>query len=208
MLLKVCGITLPEQMKQLDQDKVADLIGLIFYPNSPRFITEMNYQPKRAKSVGVFVNAGFDEIMDKVSKHQLDYVQLHGEETPQLCEELKSKIKVIKVFSVKEKLDTTLIGLYENNCDYFLFDTYSQAYGGTGKSFSWDILHSYEGNVPFILSGGIGQESIKSIIEFEHPRFAGIDINSLFEILPGVKDLKLIKNFKKQFPHENTSFTG
>jgi phosphoribosylanthranilate isomerase len=100
-----------------------------------------------------------------------------------------------------------LMSRYENFCDYFLFDTYSQSYGGTGKSFSWDILQSYEGTIPFILSGGIGLESAQSLKEFEHPQMAGIDINSRFEIVPGIKDLELIKNFKKKLIHESTSFT-
>lgn len=207
MFLKVCGITLPEQMKQIDQENLAELIGLIFYPKSPRFVSKMNYIPKHAKSVGVFVNAGFNDIMHRVNTHKLEYVQLHGEETPELCGKLRSNLKVIKVFSVKDKLDMELISRYENFCDYFLFDTYSQSYGGTGKSFSWDILQSYEGTIPFILSGGIGLESVQSLNEFEHPQMAGIDINSRFEIEPGIKDLELIKNFKKKLIHESTSFT-
>jgi phosphoribosylanthranilate isomerase len=207
MFLKVCGITLPEQMKQIDQENLAELIGLIFYPKSPRFVSKMNYTPKHAKSVGVFVNGGFNDIMHLVNTHKLEYVQLHGEETPELCGKLRSNLKVIKVFSVKDKLDMALMSRYENFCDYFLFDTYSQSYGGTGKSFSWDILQSYEGTIPFILSGGIGLESAQSLKEFEHPQMAGIDINSRFEIVPGIKDLELIKNFKKKLIHESTSFT-
>jgi len=204
MFLKVCGITQAKQIEQLDRQNLADLIGMIFYPGSPRYVSEPMFKPAKARMVGVFVNASFDEIMYKAITYQLDFVQLHGDESPELCQALKAPLKVIKAFRVKDSLDIELINSYEGLCDLFLFDTMTDLYGGSGKRFSWELLHSYVGSTPFLLSGGITPESAEELLKFKHPQLAGYDINSRFEIEPGIKNINDIERFKHQLFHENT----
>jgi len=204
MLLKVCGMTQAQQIEQLDRKDLADLIGMIFYPGSPRYVSEPIFKPPNALSVGVFVNASFDEIMHKAITCQLDYVQLHGDESTELCQALKAHLKVIKAFRVQDSLDIELINSYEGLCDLFLFDTMTDSYGGSGKRFNWELLHSYGGSTPFLLSGGITPESAEKLLEFRHPQLAGYDINSRFEIEPGIKNINEIERFKHQLFHENT----
>lgn len=207
MLLKVCGITQDKQIEHLDRNGVADMIGMIFYPGSPRYVSDPLFKPANARSVGVFVNANFDEIMHKAITFQLDYIQLHGDESPELCRALKQHLKVIKAFRVKDTLDIELISSYSGICDLFLFDTMTDSYGGSGKRFNWELLHSYCGTTPFLLSGGIAPDSGKELLEFTHPQLAGFDINSRFEIQPGIKNMNEIERFKNLLFHENTLST-
>jgi phosphoribosylanthranilate isomerase len=207
MLLKVCGMTCENQINYLDKKGIAEMIGMIFFSGSPRCISTIVDKPCHAKAVGVFVNASFDEIMHKVITYQLDYVQLHGNESPELCSALKQNVKVIKAFRLKDHMDNSIMDPYENVCDLFLFDTLAETYGGSGKKFNWEILFSYDGNTPFILSGGIGPESTHDLTLLDHPKLIGIDINSCFETEPGIKDLNKIENFKNKLNNENAFFT-
>ncbi|NDV65207.1 phosphoribosylanthranilate isomerase [Bacteroides sp. 224] len=199
-LIKVCGMLNGENIREIENLGV-DMIGFIFYPKSPRYIMEMpHYLPQKAKRVGVFVNEDKETIKIFGDRFSLDYIQLHGKESPEYCRTLKSKgVKIIKAFSIAHEKDLEEVYLYEDSCDYFLFDTKCKQYGGSGSQFDWGILKAYQGTTPFLLSGGINLYSVRELKEFIHPQFAGIDINSRFEIKPGYKDMNRIKAFLEQF---------
>ena len=137
-------------------------------------------------------------------RFELDYVQLHGNESPEYCRSLHTAgLKIIKAFSIARPKDLTRVYEYEKECDLFLFDTKCEQYGGSGNQFDWSILHAYDGDVPFLLSGGISPHSVNALKEFKHPRLAGYDLNSRFELKPGKKDTERIRTFlnelKSQF---------
>jgi phosphoribosylanthranilate isomerase len=204
MRVKVCGMTEIDQVKQLDAMGV-DFAGFIFYPKSPRYVIRhlSGEQVKRARlrlgKVGVFVNAAYDEVMRQVEAFGLDMVQLHGDETPRFCEQLANYITVVKVFRLGENDPIEwLIRPYQDYCDMFLFDTEGAGYGGTGKKFNWDTLKPAHIDKLFFLSGGIEAADVVKLREFELEPVArklfAIDINSKFELSPGVKDLKKIRS--------------
>lgn len=192
-----------EQVKQLDAMGV-DFAGFIFYPKSPRYVGKRltGEQVKRARlrlgKVGVFVNASYDDVMRHVDDYGLDMVQLHGDETPRFCEQLANYISVVKVFRLSDNDPVDwLIRPYQDSCDMFLFDTEGAGYGGTGKKFNWDTLKPAEIEKLFFLSGGIEPGDTEKLGSFAREPVArklfSIDINSKFEVSPGVKDLKKIK---------------
>jgi len=153
--------------------------------------------PPSVKTVGVFVNQTIEEIAEKANNHTLDFVQLHGNETPEFCEKLATKnIKIIKAFSVDENFDFSATKPFEKGVSLFLFDTKGNNYGGNGIKFNWELLQNYTGKTPFLLSGGISKNDSEEIKKFKHPAFLGIDINSGFELEPGLKNIKEIKEFK------------
>lgn len=205
MRVKVCGMTEIDQVKQLDAMGV-DFAGFIFYPKSPRYVVRhlTGDQVKRAKlrlgKVGVFVNAGYDDVMKQVDAYGLDMIQLHGDETPRLCEQLANYITVVKVFRMSENDPVDwLIRPYQDSCDMFLFDTEGVGYGGTGKKFNWETLKGVSIDKLFYLSGGIEPGDVERLKAFEKEPVArklfAIDINSKFETSPGVKDLKKVRAF-------------
>lgn len=196
MILKVCGMQKGENIREVEKLGV-DLIGLIFYDRSPRFVKHFpEYLPRHTKRVGVFVNETFSVILETARKYNLQFIQLHGKEEIRLCDNIRSAgLKVIKAFPIKNSRDLEITALYEGHCDFFLFDTASPAYGGTGQSFDWTILESYTGNTPFLLSGGIGPGDEHKIRAFSHPKFAGIDLNSQFEEKPGLKTIDKLRIF-------------
>lgn len=178
-----------------------DYIGFIFYDKSKRFVADFPQIeiPSSVKKVGVFVNETIDEIIEIVKKHKLDFVQLHGDETSDYCEKLAlQNIKIIKAFSVDENFDFSAIKSFEKHVALFLFDTKGKNYGGNGIKFNWDLLQNYKGKTPFLLSGGITKNDAEEIKKMKHPAFLGIDINSGFEIEPGLKNIKEIKEFKNR----------
>jgi phosphoribosylanthranilate isomerase len=203
MRVKVCGMTELEQIRQLDAMGV-DFAGFIFYPKSPRYVVRhlAGEQLKKAKlrlgKVGVFVNAGYDEVMKQVDSYGLDMVQLHGDETPRFCEQLANYITVIKVFRLGEDdpIDW-IIRPYQDYCDMFLFDTEGAGWGGTGKKFNWNVLKAAHIDKLFFLSGGIEPADVEKLKDFAKEPVArklfSIDINSKFELSPGVKDLRKIR---------------
>lgn len=206
MIIKVCGMRDPENIREVATLGV-DYIGLIFFAGSPRRIITDNGDKRYAnhplsiidcplKKVGVFVNATQEEMMDTANAFQLDFLQLHGDETPDDCYALQKRgYSLIKAFPIAKAEDFEQTIGYEGRVDYFLFDTKSNRYGGSGKQFNWSILEAYRGKTPFLLSGGIRPESAGAIRSFRHPRFAGIDLNSGFEIEPGLKDIEKLKEF-------------
>jgi phosphoribosylanthranilate isomerase len=202
MIVKVCGLKLEHQIEKLDQVRSINWLGFIFYRGSKRFVKSINGTVKSAKKVGVFVNEEVENIFTISEINQLDIIQLHGDESPELCMELKANFTIIKAFGIDEQFDFNQLTDYENKVDYFLFDTKTKGYGGSGNVFNWSILEEYKLNVPFLLSGGISVESIDAIKNFRHKSFIGIDLNSGFENEPGNKNIELVKTFLKQLNNE------
>ncbi len=206
MNIKVCGITQLKQLQQLDGLNIA-FAGLIFQKESPRYVVgkisreELQGTDFDLKKTGVFVNAGYEEIMRMVDDYDLDVVQLHGDETPELCERLSDDVEVIKAFAVgKEKISIDkMVADYDEVCDYYLFDTASKdgLAGGTGEKFDWKLITESKIEKPFFLSGGIGVEDIAKIKAFTHPDYFGVDVNSRFEKSPGVKDMALLLQLRQ-----------
>lgn len=184
-----------ENIRAIEQTK-ADLMGFIFHPKSPRFVASLpEYMPKKQKRVGVFVNASLEQILAKAQKFSLEYIQLHGDEPPAFCSELKNRgLKVIRAQRITNADDIIRAESY-NMADLMIFDTKTELYGGSGKKFNWQLLENYKGCVPFLLSGGIRSDTFEEIKAFFHPQFAGIDLNSGFEISPALKDVGKLNNF-------------
>lgn len=191
--LKVCGMRDNRNVLEVASSR-PDFMGFIFYEKSPRYVG-LNFKipddlDARIQWVGVFVNENVKTIIKLVSKHRLDFVQLHGDESPNECRELKeNRIGVIKVFSVDDDFDFGIVNAYQSVVDYFLFDTKGKARGGNGVVFNWNLLKNYEGDVPFFLSGGIDPENVNLIKKLNHKQLFAIDVNSGIEIAPGVKDI-------------------
>ena len=184
-----------ENIRAIEQTK-ADLMGFIFHPKSPRFVASLpEYMPKKQKRVGVFVNASLEQILAKAQKFSLEYIQLHGDEPPAFCSELKNRgLKVIRAQRIANADDIIRAESY-NMADLMIFDPQTELYVGSGKKFTWQLLENYKGCVPFLLSGGIRSDTFEEIKAFFHPQFAGIDLNSGFEISPALKDVGKLNNF-------------
>ena len=203
MKLKVCGMRESANVKSLVESIQPDWMGLIFYPASPRFVDDIQADWIREtviKKVGVFVDASFSEIAEKIQKFGLSTLQLHGEESIEEVKKLKDKtgLEIFKVFSIGQNIDWSILEAYLPHVDYFLFDTFTNAYGGSGKTFNWQILLDYPFDKPFLLSGGLSIVHAEAILELQSkiPQLAGVDINSKFEIEPGLKDIDLVSEFK------------
>ncbi len=198
MKIKVCGLKDKNQM--LDLYISIDFIGINFYSSSTRFYNGedlKNLDFGNTKKTGIFVNADSDYVYKMIEAHGLDYVQLHGDETPAYCTLIASKAKVIKAFQPHAISDTDLLNRY-NMCELFLFDTASLNYGGSGKKFDWELLKDYKGKKPYLLAGGISEADAENIIKIKnYTGFLGIDLNSKFEKSPGIKDLTKIREFIK-----------
>ena len=205
MNIKVCGITQLKQLQQLDGLEI-DFAGLIFDKASPRYVedkikkSDMKNSDFDLKKVGVFVNAGYDEIMAAVEDYGLDVVQLNGDETPDLCEDLSDDVEVIKTFRIAEGTASIdeMVADFDEVCDYYLFDTNRTA-GDTGKPFDWKLISKARIEKPFFLSGGISLDDITKLKAFKHPDYYAVNINSKFEKEPGVKDMGMILQFRQGF---------
>ena len=189
-----------------------DLMGFIFYPASPRYAAKilnpeiLTKFPPCIRKVGVFVNTGFDEINETTRKYSLDMVQLHGDESPEICRRLsEAGVHVIKSFNIKDSNGFKLCAKYISCTNYFLFDASTSKYGGSGNKFDWKILDKYELDHPFFLSGGIAPTDIYNIMEITNPEFYGIDLNSKFEVKAGLKDVKILKKFINDVQNKNKS---
>jgi len=205
MKLKVCGMKDSRNIQELTKAVNLDWMGMIFYPPSPRFVgdePEAILTDPGLKKVGVFVNEPLASIQEKAVRFGLSVLQLHGDESVEEVRLIKEKtgLEIFKVFKVGDQLDWSELKPYLPCVDYFLFDTFTKQYGGSGKTFNWDLLKTYPFDKPFILSGGIESEYMNDIVSLkkEVPQLEGLDINSRFEVSPGLKDIERIKAFKEQ----------
>jgi phosphoribosylanthranilate isomerase len=201
MQIKICGLRDPENIREIAALQ-PDFMGFIFYPNSPRYVGQLDAGsltslPTSIKKTGVFVNENLENILTAISKYNLDAVQLHGADNKKLCRKIRQEAKtmVIKVFPIMDASNFRVTGDYEDVADFFLFDTKTDLYGGSGQKFNWNILQEYTGNKSFLLSGGIGADDVKALRAIEHPLLAGVDLNSKFELKPGLKNVALLKQF-------------
>jgi phosphoribosylanthranilate isomerase len=201
LLRKVCGMRAPENIADLLALQ-PDFLGFIFYPRSARYVGEdwaaglQEGFPEKTKKVGVFVNAATADILAAVLRYGLEAVQLHGEESPEACQELRKQgLLVFKAFSVDDDFDFETLRPYEGSCDFYLFDTKGQQYGGNGTTFNWEVLQKYGFDTPFFLSGGIDLDHAEQIKSLSLPALKGIDINSRFETAPALKDVGKVAAF-------------
>lgn len=207
--IKICGMREPGNLLDVTMLK-PDLIGFIFYPPSPRDAGRtlrpgmLNEIPAGIRKVGVFVNEDFDFIIDYVRRYSLDLVQLHGNESPETCLQIKEAgIRVIKAFNIRNRDDFRRCSLYIPFTDYFLFDSVTERHGGSGKKFDWGLIEDYKLDHPFFLSGGIGPGDQKYLLKIKNPAFYGVDLNSRFEIKPGLKDTETLKSFIHDIRNKN-----
>ena len=200
--IKICGMKYPDNILDVGA-LLPDYMGFIFWEKSARYFDGVIPDlPKSIKKTGVFVNATQEEILKKVVKHDLQAIQLHGEESVEFCLALKEKtdsiIEIIKVFSVSDTFDFELLKPFESVCNYFLFDTKGKLPGGNGTTFDWKVLEKYPSSKPFFLSGGIGIEEIEDVNEIFKTNLPihALDLNSKFESEPGLKDKTILKKFQ------------
>lgn len=175
-----------------------DLIGFIFWEKSSRYISKRPaYLPTKCKRVGVFVDEDIESVKRIADDYALDYIQLHGHESSDYCAQLQG-LHLIKAISVSSRNDIATYKTYEGLVEYFLFDTKCPSVGGSGQQFDWNVLSAYDGSTPFLLSGGIGPDDAERIKSFHHPQCIGIDLNSRFELAPGLKDVIKLQAFIKE----------
>ena len=197
MKVKVCGMRDADNIREVEALCI-DMMGFIFWPKSSRYVSERpNYMPTKCKRVGVFVDEDIEQVKRTADEYQLDMIQLHGHERPDYIRQLSGR-KVIKAFNIATSADLEATKPYEGIVDYFLFDTKGPSVGGNGAKFDWTVLADYVGEPPFLLSGGISPDDAARIRRFHHPQLAGIDLNSRFEITPGLKDINKLKEFIKE----------
>lgn len=199
MKLKICGMKYPDNILEVGL-LLPDYMGFIFWEKSARYFDGViPTLPNSIKKVGVFVNETAAVIAEKVLQHDLQAVQLHGKESVNFCETLRNQlpndIEIIKVFSIKDEFDFSVLAAFEAVCDYFLFDTKGKLPGGNGTTFDWKVLKNYPSTKPFFLSGGIGLEeleAVKEITKTKLPVYA-LDVNSKFEIEAGLKNINNVR---------------
>ena len=193
-MIKVCGMREAENIRQAEALGI-DLMGFIFWPKSKRYVsTPPSYLPTKVKRVGVFVDEDIETVKRIAVEYSLDYIQLHGTESPEYVCQLR-EWPLIKAFNIASADDFAQTKDYEGLVKLFLFDTKGKSVGGNGEKFDWDVLVAYNGHTPFLLSGGIGPDDAEKVKNFYHPKCAGIDLNSRFETTPGLKDIKQLKQF-------------
>ena len=228
MIVKVCGMREPENIRDVAALGV-DWIGFIFYPKSPRYVSQIRSRAgiipdysvfmkheelsskelsskemmRQVKRVGVFVDDMPQNIVTRAVNYELDIIQLHGSESVIMIDNLRSTlapsirkgIKFMKALSISTAEDILRYKEYEGHVDYFIFDTQTPLVGGSGNHFDWNMLDAYDGNTPFILSGGVGPDDAERVLSIRHPMFVGIDLNSQFETAPAVKNVDALKDF-------------
>ena len=198
-IIKVCGMREAENIREVEALGI-DMMGFIFWPKSSRYVSQRpDYLPTKCKRVGVFVDEDPEQVKRLAAEYRLDYIQLHGHETPEVISYLRTPAlphpRIIKAFNISTAEDLLQTQPYEGLVDYFLFDAKGKSVGGNGEKFNWDVLDAYQGNTPFLLSGGIGPDDAERVNAFYHPKCIGIDLNSRFELAPGLKDIAKLKEF-------------
>lgn len=196
--LKVCGMR--DNIEEVAGLK-PDYLGFIFYQKSPRYVAEQFVMPELdhdIKKVGVFVNSPAEEVIHTGKRFGLDFIQLHGDESPEVCKLIqKAGFGIIKAFHVDEHFDFNQTEQFHSTADHFLFDTKTETYGGSGKAFDWEMLNKYKLQKPFFLSGGIGLDNLNDLQKLDLRKVHALDVNSKVEIRPGLKDMEKIKMLKK-----------
>ena len=206
MIIKVCGMReagniraldeLAEQFSIIHSPLAVNMMGFIFWSGSKRYVSQLpTYLPTHCQRVGVFVDEDIEQVKRIAETYALDYIQLHGNEPPAYIQALKKSLSIIKAFNIASPTDFEQTKAYEGIADLFLFDTKGKMVGGNGEKFDWDVLEHYDGTTPYLLSGGIGPEDAERVKAFHHPKCIGIDLNSRFEIAPGLKDISKLKSF-------------
>lgn len=209
--IKVCGMKHPDNLQAVAALQ-PDYLGFIFYEKSPRYMQQtlrpeyLKQLPASIKKVGVFVNAQAEEVLAQSRSFGLQAVQLHGDESPDICRQLQQEgLEVIKVFRIGDTFELEALLPYAGVVDYFLFDTQGKQYGGNGQVFNWQLLKNYSLQVPIILSGGVELASLDAVSQLQHLPLHALDVNSKFEKEPGVKNLKaLTELFQHPFLEDNT----
>jgi len=207
MKIKICGIKYLDNLQAI-QALQPDYLGFIFYPASQRFMqndlvpSDLKNIPKTIKKVGVFVNESIEKVTELVQQYYLNAVQLHGLETFQYVKELQeclsksqpnASIEIIKAFGVDEHFDFNKLNDYKQFCNYFLFDTETPNYGGSGVKFPWKVLEHYQHELPIFLSGGIDVEDLEEVLKINHLNIAAVDLNSKLEVSTGRKEVEKVK---------------
>lgn len=194
--IKVCGMREVGNIRDVAA-LGPDFMGFIFYVRSPRYVGEdfvMPALPEGIRKTGVFVKETVENVLRRARQYGLDHVQLHSDETPEYCAEIKAAgLKILKAFAVDAAFDFGQLKAFEEVADYFLFDTKGDGYGGHGKAFDWGILSDYSGNTPFFVAGGVSNDNIDELLKLEHPLFYGIDVNSRYETAPGMKNVEAVQ---------------
>jgi len=201
MKIKVCGMKYADNISQVAALPV-DFMGFIFYPKSARYVGDMDpellAELRNTKKVGVFVNEQPEQIVDLIEKYQLDLIQLHGDESAEFCASFAAhSVQVIKAFGIDAEFDWSQLVEYEAGVDYFLFDTKSKNYGGTGQVFDWDLLAAYPLEKPYFLSGGLDPQNIPIALQQADNRCMALDLNSKFESAPALKNIELLEKTLK-----------
>ncbi len=209
MKIKVCGLKYGQNINEVSVLS-PDYMGFIFYRSSPRYADQLSTDvlkalPKEIIKTAVFVDEVAEMIDGLIDKYGFDAIQLHGNESPEFCASFKTKVKVIKAFGINSDFDFRQLEAYADKVDYFLFDTKTDIYGGSGKVFNWDILRNYDLNVPFFLSGGLSNQNLQEITALENPFFYGVDLNSKFETAPAQKS---IEELQKAFYFIKQAYTN
>ena len=214
-MIKVCGMREADNIRDVEALGI-DMMGFIFWPKSSRYVSQRpDYLPKRVKRVGVFVDEEPEQVRRLAGEYGLDYIQLHGHEMPEVISYLRTPAlphpRIIKAFNISTAEDLLLTQPYEGLVDYFLFDAKGKSVGGNGEKFNWDVLEAYQGSTPFLLSGGIGPDDAERVNAFVRGdsfdersgkgerqsarKCIGIDLNSRFELAPGLKDITKLREF-------------
>ena len=198
-MIKVCGMREADNIREVETLGI-DMMGFIFWPKSSRYVSQRpDYLPKHVKRVGVFVDEAPEQVKRLAIDYGLDYIQLHGHETPEVISYLRTPAlphpRIIKAFNISTAEDLIQTQPYEGLVDYFLFDAKGKSVGGNGEKFNWNVLDAYQGSTPFLLSGGICPGDAVRVNAFYHPNCIGIDLNSRFELAPGLKDIAKLKEF-------------
>lgn len=203
MIVKVCGMREPDNIRDVEALH-PDMMGFICWEKSPRYVAAVpSYLPK-CQRVCVFVNQAASYVMQMTDSLKADYIQLHGSETPDFCQELKQAtgLKIIKAISIANSADIEKSEKYQGIADIMLFDTKCATVGGGGVKFDWGVLENYDGATPFLLSGGITLGDAEAVLSITHPMFAGVDLNSGFESSPAVKKISELKKFITSIRYE------
>lgn len=196
MIIKICGMRDARNIREVESLNPS-MMGFICWDGSPRNVTVPPAYLPSCTRVGVFVEPQLSHVQTKIEELKLNRIQLHGNESPEYCQTIAAAtgLPVIKAISVHQREDIDKYRHYVGIADMLLFDTKCKTVGGSGSSFNWDILQHYDGNIPFLLAGGIGPDDAERVRQFRHPQFAGIDLNSRFETSAAYKNIQLLKQF-------------